>query len=38
MEGTQSFRGCYKKPAANLKNHELVNIACALFIIRNKGC
>lgn len=38
MEGTGSFRGCYKKPAANLENHELVNIACALFVTGNKGC
>lgn len=38
LEGTQSFRGCYKKPAAHLKNHKLVNVACALFIIVNKGC
>lgn len=25
MEGTESFRGCYKKPGANLKNHKLVH-------------
>lgn len=37
MEGTLSFRGCYKKPAASLKNHKLVNIPVHYLSLETKA-